>query len=144
MVDSPDEELINIPLCRYSWEVLDLENADWKHALEIKRIMTENNPKGLPFYEWLDEVYEVGEDGEKYTYEDSLEKLIPGIYPYRKRITSKFSRLWKDIEISCGTIIQEPDKDGFFSYQDSYSKDEKISVVLKQKTNISLYNRGIL
>lgn len=144
VVDSPDEELMNIPLCRYSWEVLDLENADWKHALEIKKIMVENNPKGLPFYEWLNEVYEVREDGENYTYEDYLDKLIPGVYPYRKRITSKFSHLWKDIDISCGTIIQEPDKDGFFSYQDSYTKDEKISVVLKQKTSISLYNRGIL
>jgi hypothetical protein len=48
------------------------------------------------------------------------------------------------MEISSGTIMQEPDKEGFFSYLEGYSKDERISVVLKQKTNNNLYNRGIL
>ena len=57
-VDSPDDELMNIPLCRYAWEVLDLENADLKQALEVKKFYHENNPKNLPFSEWLSEVYE--------------------------------------------------------------------------------------
>jgi hypothetical protein len=143
VVDSPDDELMNIPLCRYAWEVLDLENADWKQALEIKKFYLENNPKVLPFCEWLSEVYEK-RDNDTITMEDAIEEKMSGIYPYRKRITSRFSHLWKDMEISCGTVMQEPDKDGFFSYLDNYSKDEKVSIVLKQKTNTNLYNRGIL
>ena len=142
-VDSPDDELMNIPLCRYAWEVLDLENADWKQALEVKKFYHENNPKNLPFSEWLSEVYEE-KDNEKYTMEDTIDSKVPGVYTYRRRITSRFSHLWKDMEISCGTIMQEPDKEGFFSYLEGYSKDERISVVLKQKTNNNLYNRGIL
>jgi hypothetical protein len=142
-VDSPDEELMNIPLCRYSWDILDLENADWKQALEVKKFYHENNSKNLPFVEWLSEIYQE-KDNEKYTMEDTIDEKVSGVYTYRRRITSRFSHLWKDMEISSGTIMQEPDKDGFFSYLDDYSKDEKIGVVLKQKTNNNLYNRGIL
>ena len=143
MVDSPDDELMNIPLCRYAWEILNLENADWKQALEVKKFYLETNPKNLPFSEWLSEVYEE-KDNEKNTMEDTIESKVPGIYTYRNRITSRFSHLWKDMEISSGTIMQEPDKEGFFSYLEGHSKDERISVVLKQKTNNNLYNRGIL
>lgn len=143
MVDTSDDELMNIPLCRYAWEVMDLENADWKQALEVKKFYHENNPKNLPFVDWLSEVYEEKE-GETYTMEDTIEHKISGVYTYRRRVTSRFSRLWKDMEINCGTIMQEPDKEGFFSYLDNYSKEEKISVVIKQKTNTNLYNRGIL
>lgn len=142
-VDSPDDELMNIPLCRYAWEVLELENADWKQVLEVKKFYFENNTKNLPFSEWLSEVYEE-KDNEKYTMEDTINNKVPGVYTYRRKITSRFSHLWKDMEISSGTIMQEPDKDGFFSYLDNYNKDEKIGVVLKQKTNNNLYNRGIL
>ena len=142
-VDSPDEELMNIPLCRYAWEIFDLEGADWKQAQEIKRFFLENNPKNLPFVDWLSEVYEK-KDNDVITMEYAICDKVPGVDTYRKRITSKFSHLWKDMEISCGTIMQEPDKDGFFSYLDNYDKEERISVVLKQKTNTSLYNRGIL
>ena len=143
VVDSPDEELMNIPLCRYAWEVLDLENADWKQALEIKKFYLENNPKALSFCEWLSEVYEK-RDNDTITMEDAIEEKVSGIYTYRKRITSRLSHLWKDMEISCGTVMQEPDKDGFFSYLEDHSKDERISIMLKQKTNTNLYNRGIL
>ena len=142
-VDNPDEELLNIPLCRYSWDVLTLENADWKQAAEIKKFILENNPKDLPLSEWLDEEWKK-EDGEVYTFDDALERVVSGVYTYRGRITSRFSHLWKDMDINCGTVMVEPDKTGFFSYLDSYNKDEKIGIVLKQKTNKSLYNRGIL
>lgn len=145
-VDSPDNELMNIPLCRYSWDVMELENADWKQATEVRTFFHQNNPKGLAFAQWVDEIYEVkdGNEDDVVTMEDALQAHVPGVYTYKRKITSQFSHLWKDMETSCGTIMQEPDKDGFFSYVDSYSKDERIVVMLRQKTNVNLYNRGIL
>jgi adenylate kinase family enzyme len=142
-VDSSDDEMMNIPLSKYAWDVLDLEGADWKQALEVKKFYYENNPGKLPFVEWLSEIYEKNGDDE-ITMEDAIDRKISGVYTYRKRMTSRYSRIWKDFEVSCGTVICEPDGDGFFSYLDNYTKDEHISVVLKQKSCTSLYNRGIL
>jgi hypothetical protein len=75
---------------------------------------------------------------------DKLDDIFPNIYFYRRRVTSRFSHIWKDTDLSVGTVVTEPDKDGIFSYLDQYSKDENIAVVLKQKTNVGLYNKGIL
>jgi hypothetical protein len=171
VVDSPDEEIMNIPLCRYSWEIMTFENADWGDAREIRKFIVEHNPKGLPILEWLKSdwvedgstpnnsigdkatsprpIEEASEptavkEEEKVTNEDKLDDIFPNIYFYRRRVTSRFSHIWKDTDLSVGTVVTEPDKDGIFSYLDQYSKDENIAVVLKQKTNIGLYNKGIL
>jgi hypothetical protein len=180
VVDSPDEEIMNIPLCRYSWEIMTFENADWGDAREIRKFIAEHNPRGLPILEWLKSdwvedgstpnnsasdkatdqnckdrfaVFNKNADAseptaikeeEKVTNEDKLDDIFPNIYFYRRRVTSRFSHIWKDTDLSVGTVVTEPDKDGVFSYLDQYSKDENIAVVLKQKTNVGLYNKGIL
>lgn len=173
VVDSPDEEIMNIPLCRYSWEIMTFENADWGDAREIRKFISEHNPKGLPILEWLKSDWvedgstpnnSVGDkataphtivqedasestankEEERVTNEDKLDDIFPNIYFYRRRVTSRFSHIWKDTDLSVGTVVTEPDKDGIFSYLDQYSKDENIAVVLKQKTNVGLYNKGIL
>lgn len=171
-VDSPDEELMNIPLCRYSWDIIQFENADWAKVFEIKKFVHEHNPNNFSFSEWLKEMSDVEDDDENETEDkhgdtdesspdgvvesaskkkhkkvsniDILEDNFPEIYFYRRKITSRFSQIWKDCEISSGVVIQEPDKDGVFSYLDNYDKDETICVVTKQRNNINLYNKGIL
>ena len=150
-IDSPDEEIMNIPLCRYSWEVIEFENANWGTVSSIKKFIYENNPKGLSLAEWFSDVTELSyteEDGStetKRSYNlNIIEEQFPNIYFYKRRITSRFSNIWKDSEISNGVVSQEPDKDGIFSFIDNYDKDENICIILKQRNNVNLYNRGIL
>jgi len=142
-VDNPDNELMNIPLSRYSWKVLVLDNISWKQAEIVREFYLSNNPKSLPVKEWLSEVYEKKGD-EEILMSNKVESLINNLYTYERRITSQFSGLWKNMETNYGTIIREPDKEGFFSYLEDYSKEERICILLEQNKNINLYNRGIL
>jgi hypothetical protein len=137
---------MNIPLCKYCWDIYEFENSDWGDIRKIKKFISENNPKNLSIIDWIRDTTDKIVDGktESVTNEDKLEEAFPNIYLYKKKVTSRFSHMWKDTEISCGVIVQEPDKDGLFSYLDSYSKDESICIILKQKNNFNLYNKGIL
>ena len=159
MVDSADEEMMNIPICRYSWEVMLLGEIEWSDVSDFKKFVSENNPKKLSIGDWLkdnnvwkerqaaktkastEEVSTKKEEEEELTNEDILYDEFPNFNFYQRRITSQFSKLWKDCEISIGTIIKEPDADGVFSYMDDYEKTESIAIVLKQKTNPGLYGK---
>lgn len=156
VVDSSDEEIMNIPICRYSWEVLLLGEVEWSDISDFKKYVSEHNPNKLSINDWLNEKniwkekqaarIAAGETSDKekeeeLTNEEMLYDEFPDFNFYQRRITSQFSKLWKDCEISIGTIIKEPDQDGFFSYMDNYEKTESMAIVLKQKTNPGLYSR---
>jgi hypothetical protein len=142
-VDSPENEIMNIPVCKYSWDVYEFENAEWNDIEKIKKFVAENNPNKLSFVEWLAAETEIGED-KKVNNESLLDDEFSYLCMYKKRITSQFSHIWKDCELSSGTALMEPDSDGFFSYICNYDRDEKICIILRQKTNAGLYNRSIL
>ena len=152
-VDPSENEMMNIPICRHSWEILILGEIEWSEVSELKKFISENNPKKLNFVEWLkdyniwrsqSENSDEKKDGDELTNEQILLDKFQNMSFYSRRITSSFSKLWKDCDTSIGTILKEPDHDGVFSYMDDYEKTENIAIVLKQKTNPGLYGNRLL
>ncbi|MBP3732378.1 MAG: AAA family ATPase [Bacilli bacterium] len=138
-VDSPDDEMMNIPLCRYAWDILEFEGLGWSDLAKVKKIIQENKPEEKSIVEWLKEDWE----GDKKNM-DRFEEISGCEYAYTRKITSRYSHIWKDCELSCGTVLMEPDKDLFFSYVDQYSKDETLALILEQKKNPGLYRSNLV
>jgi hypothetical protein len=59
-------------------------------------------------------------------------------------MTSQFSSLWKNQELSIGTILEDPDEDGFILVKDIYGDGETLVKIIRQKGNPSLYRGGLM
>lgn len=59
------------------------------------------------------------------------------------KMTSNFKELWRDLDTSLGTIVEQPNKHGLFILQDNYDKSETVYLLLRQKNNPSLYRGGL-
>ena len=64
-------------------------------------------------------------------------------YACTHTMTSTSSSLWKDSSTSLGTIVREPDANGFFLMRPRYGDEDHLCVLLKKKESPSLY-RGML
>ena len=102
----------------------------------VKEKMAESVYVSLP--EWLDKWKSA--DG-KEDAEDILSEEFE--YVSQHTMTSTSSSLWKDSPTSLGTIVREPDADGFFLMRPRYGDEDHLCILLKKKESPSLY-RGML
>jgi len=59
------------------------------------------------------------------------------------KMTSQFNSLWKDCDTSLGIIADMPDEFGFFTLKDKWDNEESLYLVLRQRSNPSLYRGGL-
>lgn len=137
----PDVPCLNIPVAKFAYDILEfyyLENYEAKD--EVMRFvgekMTEGAYASLP--DWLAKWKSA--DG-KEDAEDVLSKEFE--YACTHTMTSTSSSLWKDSSTSLGTIVREPDANGFFLMRPRYGDEDHLCVLLKKKESPSLY-RGML
>ena len=137
----PDVPCLNIPTAKFVYDILEfysVESYDSKDdVLEfIRPKMTETGYSSLN--EWL-EKWE-SPDGEKNA-EDILSKVFDCVTT--TKMTSSSSVLWRDTATSLGTIVREPDNDGFFVIHPRYGDSDHLCILLKRRESPSLY-RGML
>ncbi|MBR3406479.1 MAG: AAA family ATPase [Bacteroidales bacterium] len=137
----PDTPCLNIPTAKFVYDILEfyyIENYDSKaEVLDfIRPKMKEGGYATLK--DWLDKWK--SEDGEK-----DAEVLLNEEFEYvtTAKMTSSSSALWRDAATSLGTIVREPDADGFFVLHPQYGDSDRLCVLLKRRDSPSLY-RGML
>lgn len=137
----PEVPCLNIPTAKFVYDILEFYNiesydskADVQNFIRLK--MKESGYTSLK--EWLDK-WE-SEDGEKDA-EDLLREEFD--YVSTTKMTSSSSVLWRDSVTSQGTIIREPDSDGFFVLRPQYGDADRLCIMLKRRDSPSLY-RGML
>jgi len=132
-------------------DLVDLdEDEDNDEVNKKTKLMPEENNSsgklaaGIP-------VKEVEEDDEDDTIEqqylyvsDLITKLVKecnwtGTY----KMTSQFSSIWKDCDTSLGIAAEAPDECGFFLLKDKWDGEESLYLVLRQRSNPSLYRGGL-
>ena len=64
-------------------------------------------------------------------------------YVSKNTMTSMSSSLWRETTTSMGSIVCEPDADGFFMMRSRYDDSDVLCLLLKRKETPSLY-RGML
>ena len=73
-----------------------------------------------------------------------LSGLVPNCnWSSEYKMTSNFKELWRDLDTSLGTIVEQPNHHGLFILQDQYDKSEVVYLLLRQKNNPSLYRGGL-
>lgn len=137
----PEGPCLNIPTAKFIYDILEfyyVENYDAKaEVLEfIKSKMKEG--EYVSINEWLGKWRSA--DGEKDA-EDILSKEFG--YATTIKMTSSTSVLWRDTSTSQGTIVREPDSEGFFVLHPYYGDSDRLCILLKRRESPSLY-RGML
>ena len=137
----PEKPCLNIPTAKYAYEVLEFyhrESYGDKSAIMdfLRARMAGSGYASL--YEW---VKGWKSEDEKTDAEDLLSEEFG--YVSVHKMTSSSSSLWKESTTSLGTIVQEPDADGFFVLRPKYEDADHLCVLLKRRESPSLY-RGLL
>ena len=137
----PDVPCLNIPTARFVYDILEfyyVDNYDSKSEVLnfIRQKMKEAGYSSLK--DWLDK-WE-SKDGKK-----DAEDLLSEEFEYvtTTKMTSSSSVLWRDTATSLGTIVREPDADGFFVLHPHHGDTDSLCILLKRRDSPSLY-RGLL
>ena len=137
----PEAPCLNIPVAKFAYEILEFYHLakyeDKADVLQFVRIkMSEGGFASIN--DWLGKWK--SEDGKKDA-EDLLDEEFE--YVCQRTMTSTSSSLRKDSATSLGTIVREPDADGFFLMKPRYEEEDHLCILLRKKEAPSLY-RGML
>lgn len=140
-----EESPLNIPRAKYVIDVLKFVGLNKSHIPQIKKIIDENyTDKTKSLFEWVRGVHKDENGEEEYNEDLFTTKISECNYCCTEKITSQYSNLWKGSTTNYGTIIEEPDEDGFFLVSGRYGYgDEELMLVINQRNSPSLY-RGKL
>ena len=134
-----EDTCLNIPLAKYVFDIMKFPVETEEDVTRIKEIL---RPGRANFPEWLGKDCEMEDkDSDTKTNEDYCSNILDG---WKTRMTSQFSSLWKNQELSIGTILEDPDKDGFILVKDIYGDGETLVKIIRQKGNPSLYRGGLM
>jgi hypothetical protein len=137
----PETPCLNIPVAKFAYEILEFYHLEsYESKGEVLSFVREKMAEGgfTSLLEWLSKWKSA--DG-KTDADDLLDEEFE--YVCQRTMTSTSSSLWKDSTTSLGTIVREPDPDGFFVMRPRYEDEDHLCVLLRKKESPSLY-RGML
>ena len=152
-----DRSMMNIPKSNNVFEAIEFYGYSEEDVPEIREIIKMNKPEELTIAEWLS-----GNKKEKQppltvkeTGEDRIERdNVPVLKlfeindgekgAYTCTITSKYPELYKNTETNLGTVIMEPNEEGFVLIKNEWSGKLGIYILLKQRKNTSLYRNFVI
>lgn len=137
----PEKPCLNIPVAKFAYEILQfhyLESMESKVEVMnfIRSKMAESGYSSIN--EWIAKWK--SKDGDN----DAMDLLRDEFdYVSKNTMTSMSSSLWRETTTSMGSIVSEPDADGFFMMRSRYDDSDVLCLLLKRKETPSLY-RGML
>lgn len=136
--DSP----LNIPLAKYAYNAVIFQGCTAIDIPKIEEIFKEyRKDSNVDIETWLSCEWEEDEDGIN---SDLFEEKISSCtYVYTQKITTSFSKFWKDTITSRGTVITEPNANGYMVVKDCDDGTESVVLILHQISAPSLYS-GLL
>ena len=137
----PESQCLNIPTAKHAFEILEFYYiAEIDKYKEIK-VFVEKHLKedaATTIDEWI---HKPLKNNKRKTNEDLLEDKFG--MAYISTITSQSPILLRDTTTSRGVIVTEPNNDGFFLIRNGYEDHVHLCLLLRKKSNPSLY-RGVL
>ena len=137
----PEKPCLNIPVAKFAYEILQfhyLESMESK--VEVVNFIRSKMAEGgySSINEWIAKWK--SKDGDN----DAMDLLRDEFdYVSKNTMTSMSSSLWRETTTSMGSIVSEPDADGFFMMRSRYDDSDVLCLLLKRKETPSLY-RGML
>lgn len=143
MGEMPDSRLFNVPRASYRFEVMELSNLEETKFGEVKEFVKTNLGKDETLREWLDKFWKKDEDGDDQDNEARLEDEFD-CNCSRRTISSGSIHLHKDQSISWGTILDDPDENGWFRVETNwYDKEVTLCRIIRVFDAPSLYRGGL-
>lgn len=171
-----DRESFNLPLAPYSFEILTFDDELTYNDLErVTKVISELVPKSSDIYSWLRRDSSKPDNGKEYAANTRYGKIIEEIvkesddegYTANERLlckalnldsngcydavspitlTASSPVLYRGLETSRGTIMEEPDKNGFFLLRRTDYRGTPITslcLIVKEAGTSYLYNKFV-
>lgn len=132
-----ENSCLNLPLAKYIFDAFLFQVDTEEDVEKIKSILKQ---AGADFSKWLSEDCTFEDKGDSKTNEDYCSNILDG---WKNKITSQFSNLWKNQEISLGVILEDPDENGLLKVKGTYGETEYLVKIIRQRGNPSLYRGGL-
>lgn len=136
--------LLNIPRARYSFDIAYFEGLTMDDVNKVNEVIRANKKDDESLYDWFTSYTKI--EGDNISNTDILEKIIEGCgCCYTRKVTSSVYKFFKDDQFSDGVVLSEPTPEGFFMVKRMYYEDEEVlALILKQRSNPSLYRGGLV
>lgn len=168
-----DRESFNLPLAPYSFEILTFDDELTYNDLErVTKVISELVPKSSNIYSWLHENSSEPDNEREYAANPKYGNIIKEVmkesdegYTVNERLlckalnlnsdgyaaspltlTASSPVLYRGLETSRGTIMEEPDKNGFFLLRRTNYMDTPITslcLIVKETGTSYLYNKFV-
>ena len=136
-----ENSLLNIPKAKYKIDVIRFRGIRSIQFEEVKSFIKTSLSKRDTVAKWLNKEW-IDSDGDRLTNKEFIDEKFDADYE-ETQVSSSYSILIKNQETSIGTILEEPDKDGFFIIENSWEEEEELCCIISCRDLPSLY-RGAL
>ena len=143
MGEMPDNHLLNVPRASYRFEVMQFDDLEESRVDELKTFLKAEITQGETFREWLDKPWKKDENGNECDNEDRLADLFDCDCD-RTTISSGSRFLLKEQSTMWGTLLDDPDEDGWFRLESNYGDREVILCKIIRSCDAPSLYRGSL
>lgn len=136
-----ENSMLNIPKASYKIDVIRFDDVEKEKFSTIKAFIKKHLAPKETAGQWLNRPW-TDSEGKRQNNRDRIDEEFSADC-YSIQIASRFPILLRDQETRIGTILEQPDENGFFTVKDSWSDEEVLCCILSYHDAPSLY-RGSL
>ena len=141
--DVPSDRLLNVPRADFRFSVMEFSGLAEDRENELKEFVKTNLGKDETLREWLSKFWKKDESGNNLTNEERLEQEFD-CSCFTRSLSSSYSYLHRDQSTMWGTVVDEPDKEGWFHMEENYGDhDRSLYCCLRCFDAPSLYRGGL-
>lgn len=131
------DNVLNIPKASYKIDVVLFTDIEGVQIDDIKSFIVSKLTNGETVAHWLEQPW-TDEDGKKRKNRAWIDNEFD-TYTFQMSVSCSSDELERDMHISHGVVLTEPDEYGFFTIKRSYSDEVELACVLNHHSAPSLY-----
>ena len=133
--------LLNVPKATYKIDIIRFDDVSTNQFDELKDFIRGNLSQGETIGQWLNKPW-TNPDGERRTNRENIDEKFDADC-YTQQIASRYPVLLKNQETRIGTLLEQPDLDGFFTVKNTWNDKEELCCILSYHDAPSLYRGGL-
>jgi hypothetical protein len=136
-----ENSLLNIPKASYRISVIRFDDVEKSRFNELKSFILSQLAQNETVGQWLNKPW-VDSEGEHRTNISQIDNIFDADC-YSTQIASVLPVLTKSQNTRIGTIIEQPDKHGFFTVREPWENEETLCCIISYSDAPSLYGGGL-
>ena len=136
-----ENSLLNIPKASYKIDIIKFEDVNKSQFDDLMTFIKGQLSAKETVGQWLGKLWKIS-NGERMTNRDLIDEKFNADC-YSMQIASRYPMLMKDQETRIGLLLDQPDKNGFFTVKNAWNDKEELCCIVSYHDAPSLYRGGL-